>query len=83
MVVPVALVKTIKRTARKAHRCFCGGVIRPGETYLEFIAFPSDEACYGNDRPMRGRECPECSKRYGRGSLVDIHPVRFDGSASH
>lgn len=67
---------TIRRVARKIHRCvaYDGHFIKPGEVYLEFTAFPGEEACDGLTRPIRGWECSSCATRYGRGHLVALQP---------
>jgi hypothetical protein len=67
---------TRRRVARKAHPA-CGGycpAIRPGDVYLEHVAFPSDDCMEGLTRPWRIRECANCATRYGRADLLGAHP---------
>ena len=61
--------RTVRRLARKRHRCDCGTRILPGHVYLEHTSFPgSDDAGYATaaGHPVRFKECAPCAARYGR-----------------
>lgn len=67
---------TVRRKARKAHRCdSCGrpAAIQPGDAYLTHTALAGDEFGYheyGGNRPRRSNECAGCATRYGRAGLL-------------
>lgn len=64
--------KTFLRRARTRHSA-CGGycrTIRPGEQYLEHIAFPGEDGAEEARHPIRMAECSGCAIRYGRGYLL-------------
>jgi hypothetical protein len=63
---------TRRRVARKRHPA-CGGycpAIKPGDVYLEHVAFPGDDCMEDAAQPWRIRECASCATRYGRGALL-------------
>ena len=69
---------TVRRKARKAHRCDgcgTGEKIQPGDVYLTHTALAGDEFGYheyGNgNRLRRSNECAECATRYGRAELLN------------
>lgn len=69
---------TVRRKARKAHRCdSCGtgGKIQPGDVYLTHTSLAGDEFGYheygSGNRPRRSNECGECATRYGRAGLLN------------
>lgn len=70
---------TVRRKARKAHRCdscTLAGKIQPGDAYLSHTALAGDEFGYHEyvaepKRPQRFTECAECATRYGRAPLLE------------
>lgn len=65
---------TVRRKARKAHRCGWGScrTIQPGEAYLIHTTFPGDDSGYATTagHPIKIAECSDCATRYGRAELL-------------
>lgn len=65
----------IGRIARKPHYCTTRGTwaadhrIRPGDPYLEHIAFPGHDVI-DTPVPTRMAECAACAESCGRGHLL-------------
>lgn len=65
------MTKTYRRVARVRHFCTsCDQPIEPGTVYLVHVLFPGNDIYPDITAPMRGRECPACATRYGRGAAV-------------
>jgi hypothetical protein len=50
--------------------------IRPGDIYLEHVAFPSNDLCNTTEKPSRSNECAGCATRYGR--TADLGDMEFE-----
>lgn len=71
---------TVRRIARKPHRCWDGGgclAILPGDAYLLHTSFPGDDSGYADTagHPVRMAECAAHAARYQRDHLLDPMPA--------